>query len=74
MPEDEEGMYWEDRRRYEEEYMEMARRGNMGPYLRGRPFPGGAPPVSYEIYTSFKLCTVCILLVFPRWDASKNRI
>ncbi|XP_018575863.1 zinc finger RNA-binding protein isoform X3 [Anoplophora glabripennis] len=44
MPEDEEGMYWEDRRRYEEEYMEMARRGNMGPYLRGRPFPGGAPP------------------------------
>lgn len=39
MPEDEEDrMYWEDRRRYEEEYMEMVRRGNIGPYPRGRPF------------------------------------
>lgn len=48
MPEDEEDrMYWEDRRRYEEEYMEMVRRGNIGPYPRGRPFPGGAPPVRY---------------------------
>ncbi|XP_063906580.1 zinc finger RNA-binding protein isoform X3 [Zophobas morio] len=46
MPEDEDDrMYWEDRRRYEEEYMEMCRRGNLGPYPRGRPpFPGGAPP------------------------------
>ncbi|XP_049820489.1 zinc finger RNA-binding protein isoform X3 [Aethina tumida] len=41
MPEDEEDrMYWEDRRRYEEEYMEMVRRGNMGPFPRGRAFPG----------------------------------
>jgi zinc finger RNA-binding protein len=46
MPEDEDDrMYWEDRRRYEEEYMELCRRGNLGPYPRGRPpFPGGAPP------------------------------
>ncbi|XP_044263086.1 zinc finger RNA-binding protein isoform X1 [Tribolium madens] len=46
MPEDEDDrMYWEDRRRYEEEYMEMCRRGNLGPYPRGRPpFAGGAPP------------------------------
>ncbi|CAH0552579.1 unnamed protein product [Brassicogethes aeneus] len=40
MPEDEEAIYWEDRRRYEEEYMEMMRRGNMGPFPRGRAFPG----------------------------------
>ncbi|XP_060523725.1 zinc finger RNA-binding protein isoform X2 [Cylas formicarius] len=39
---EEESMYWEDRRRYEE-YMEMMGRGNM-PFPRGRPFPGGAPP------------------------------
>lgn len=44
MPEDEEGMYWD--RRYEEEYMAMVRGGNMGPFPRGRPFPGNAPPVS----------------------------
>lgn len=37
---DEESMYWEDRRRYEE-YMEMVSRG--GPFPRGRPFPGGPP-------------------------------
>ncbi|KAL1489384.1 hypothetical protein ABEB36_014291 [Hypothenemus hampei] len=37
---DEESMYWEDRRRYEE-YMEMVNRG--APFPRGRPFPGGPP-------------------------------
>lgn len=42
---EEERMYWEERRRYEEDYMEWCRRGNMGPFPRGRPpFPGGAPP------------------------------
>ncbi|XP_066256631.1 zinc finger RNA-binding protein isoform X5 [Euwallacea similis] len=38
---DEESMYWEDRRRYEE-YMDMVTRGG-GPFPRGRPFPGGPP-------------------------------
>ncbi|CAG9768765.1 unnamed protein product [Ceutorhynchus assimilis] len=38
--EDEESMYWEDRRRYEE-YIDMMNRG--GPFPRGRPFPGGPP-------------------------------
>ncbi|CAH1186958.1 unnamed protein product [Phyllotreta striolata] len=36
-------IYWEDERRYEEEYSAMVRLGNMG-YQRGRPFPGGPPP------------------------------
>lgn len=34
--------------------MEMARRGNMGPYLRGRPFPGGAPPVNFAVDSCFR--------------------
>nr|CAH7740300.1 unnamed protein product [Callosobruchus chinensis] len=37
MPGDESGMYWDDQRRYEEEYMH----GNMNPFQRGRPYPGG---------------------------------
>ncbi|KAL3278474.1 hypothetical protein HHI36_013793 [Cryptolaemus montrouzieri] len=44
MPGDEEDrMYWEDRRRYEKECMGMYGHGNM-PFPRGRIFPGGAPP------------------------------
>ncbi|XP_074039197.1 zinc finger RNA-binding protein isoform X2 [Leptinotarsa decemlineata] len=39
-----ENMYWDERRRYEEEYMAMVSHGNMGPYPRGRPFPGAPPP------------------------------
>ncbi|CAH1107338.1 unnamed protein product, partial [Psylliodes chrysocephalus] len=42
-PEANENMYWDDHRRYEEEYMAMVGHGNMG-YQRGRPFPGGPPP------------------------------
>ncbi|XP_050313597.1 zinc finger RNA-binding protein 2 isoform X2 [Anthonomus grandis grandis] len=42
--EDEESMYWEDRRRYEE-YMDMMNRG--GGFPRGRPFPGGPPPFGF---------------------------
>ncbi|XP_048519149.1 zinc finger RNA-binding protein isoform X5 [Dendroctonus ponderosae] len=39
---DEESIYWEDRRRYEE-YMDMVSRSG-GPFPpRGRPFPGGPP-------------------------------
>ncbi|XP_045468302.1 zinc finger RNA-binding protein isoform X15 [Harmonia axyridis] len=40
---EEDRMYWEDRRRYEEEYMVMYGHGNM-PFPRGRVYPGGAPP------------------------------
>ncbi|XP_044756419.1 zinc finger RNA-binding protein isoform X7 [Coccinella septempunctata] len=40
---EEERLYWEDRRRYEEEYMVMYGHGNM-PFPRGRVYPGGAPP------------------------------
>lgn len=44
---EEERLYWEERRRFEEDYMDWCRRGNLGPFPRGRPaFPGGAmPPV-----------------------------
>lgn len=47
--EEEDRLYWEDRRRYEEEYMVMYSHGNM-PYPRGRVYPGSAPPPvrSYE--------------------------
>lgn len=44
--EDEERLYWEERRRYEEDYLEWCRRGAMGPFPSGRarpPFPGPAP-------------------------------
>lgn len=44
--EDEERLYWEERRRYEEDYMEWCRRGAMGPFPGGRgrpPFPGPPP-------------------------------
>lgn len=44
--EEEERMYWEERRRYEEDYMEWCRRGAMGPFPAGRgrpPFPGPPP-------------------------------
>ncbi|KAK9874750.1 hypothetical protein WA026_005561 [Henosepilachna vigintioctopunctata] len=40
---EEDRLYWEDRRRFEEEYMVMYGHGNM-PFPRGRIFPGGAPP------------------------------
>ncbi|KAG5884874.1 hypothetical protein JTB14_025038 [Gonioctena quinquepunctata] len=43
-PDEEQNMYWDERRRYEEEYMAMMSHGNMGPYQRGRPFPGNQPP------------------------------
>lgn len=73
MPGDDEGMYWDDRRRYEEEYMDMVRHGNMGPFPRGRPFPGGAPPVSliltFNITTSLNIFTV-----LPRRYAPKGRV
>lgn len=42
---EEDRLYWEERRRYEEDYMEWCRRGNMGPFPRGRPlYPGNVPP------------------------------
>lgn len=42
---EDERLYWEERRRYEEDYMEWCRRGNMGPFPRGRPpYPGSVPP------------------------------
>lgn len=48
---EEERLYWEERRRFEEDYMDWCRRGNLGPFPRGRPsFPGGAmPPVCFII-------------------------
>lgn len=57
MPEDEECMYWD--RRYEEEYMAMVRGGNIGPFPRGRPFPGNAPPVSSFQMFLFQQCWQC---------------
>ncbi|XP_056642994.1 zinc finger RNA-binding protein isoform X2 [Diorhabda sublineata] len=43
-PDINEGLYWDDHRRYEDEYMSMVGHGNMGPYQRMRPFPGGQAP------------------------------
>lgn len=47
---EEERLYWEERRRFEEDYMDWCRRGNLGPFPRGRPaFPGATmPPVSFS--------------------------
>jgi hypothetical protein len=79
MPEDEDDrMYWEDRRRYEEEYMELCRRGNLGPYPRGRPpFPGGAPPVRPYIFFCRTFVTMTVpVSVLPGRDAdgSEDRV
>lgn len=53
---EDERLYWEERRRYEEDYMEWCRRGNMGPFPRGRPpYPGNVPPTVSDIYALKKI-------------------
>lgn len=45
--EEEDRIYWEERRRYEEDYLDWCRRGALGPFPPGRgrpPFPAGGPP------------------------------
>lgn len=51
---EEERMYWEERRRFEEDYMDWCRRGNLGPFPRGRPaYPGATMPPVRALLLSF---------------------